>query len=155
MNEKGIPTEERLREVEKQRAEAERALSVVKAKEAHALIEQTERRRKLPIVSSLSMRITVFSETIKPFMSFNAPSGLRNDPVFLDSVHPIFQSFYSTYESIRNDFMEGLELSEKRMNELFPRIEFEKGSYDALTTTMLEIIQQHGQMFAYLYRFMF
>jgi len=155
MTETPIPRkseDERRKEAEKQRAEAERSLEVVRVKLVHGLIENIERLRKESSIRSLRERILFHSKIVTAVNERLQILGEKelSFPEEMESVREQMR----TYESIRNDFKEIMGLSDEKLESLFPKI---NSYFETRVQAMLilnSMMAQEGQMVAYSLRIM-
>lgn len=124
MTEKSEPSrseEERRREAEKLKAEVERSLEAARAKLAHGLIESITKQRKLPSVRSLLERMNFHAKTIGVVIEsllFPKQASLT----FSLEERELVQEMIRTYESIREDFKEVMEMDDNKLEKLFPKL---------------------------------
>lgn len=148
MTEKSIPSkseEERRREAEKLRAEVERSLEAARVKLAHGLIEDIAKQRKLSSVHSLRERINIHLDE-----ALGRAKGLTYShlPISSEEAESVRASI-KTYESIHEDFREIMEMSDERLEKLFPKVATYFESRVQAVTVLINIARQERQMSAY------
>jgi hypothetical protein len=138
MNEKG--QDKHLEERERLDAEISRSLSVVKMKEAHKQIEEIEKLRKQASIKSVNARILFclkisrgMADTLiemKKDKQYEEFFGLKLTvsnftKKYLDNVRAI-------YESIYFDFQKTIDIKKEDFDRLFPKIELDFSTYEAI-----------------------
>ena len=154
MTEKPIPSkseEERRKEAEKLRAEAERSLEAAKVKMYHGLIESITKRRKLPLLLSLWERIDLHLGGLKALIEWLRSNEQASLTFSFEEVN-LVQKLIKTHESIRRDFKEVVAMDDKKLDELFPKITtyFERRTH--AITVVAKIMEQEADMKRYSYR---
>ena len=146
--------ESRLKEADKQRAERERALAVVAVKEAHKAIEEIEKDRKKPRISSLKLRIKInINGIIGIFSKLSEMTKVEKDPIsFFLFAKNLTEMFVRAHESIREDFRETMKISEDKLEKIFPKIDMIVDNMDQLIILLTSITNQEIQISAYLDR---
>ena len=136
--------DKRLKEKEKLDTEVARSLSVVKVKEAHKQIEDIEKARKKASISSIIMRLNsnikmahaVFSEVNK--ISKENPK-ISLSTLKLESGSPIkayIDLIISTFESIRFDLEENIDVNKQDFDRLFPKINLKFDTYGSIVPNL-------------------
>lgn len=152
MNKADYPSknvDNRLKEREKLRAEAERSMAVVRVKQAHKLIEDTEKLRKNSSIRSIVRRLDVHSGYVisiakkmneDPFGK-TKPSG----PYVKDMISDIEQ----VLESIRYDFQKTMDIKDEDIKKLFPKINPNMTTGFLVSSYLLKIANQMDHMIIY------
>jgi hypothetical protein len=140
--------EERRKEAAKLRAESERSLEAAMAKTAHGLIESIQRGRKSPAVYSLAQRIDAHGEemlTLIELLVSHEKPGLAFSFEEMERVRGSIRS----YESIREDFKEIIEMTDEKLEKLFPKVTTYFENRAQARTILTNIMGQEIQMLAY------
>lgn len=151
MTEKPIPPkseEERRKETEKLKAEAERSWEAAKAKLAHGAIEEVTKLRKRSALLSIRNRIEVHQRAMNVLcdaLKTYVPAG----STLPYEMGKLVREIMRTYESIRTDFKEVMGMDEEKLEKLFPKIDTYFERSDGAMTILLVIMQQENQMNAY------
>ena len=154
MTEKSEPSkseEERRREAEKLRTEAERSLEAARVKLAHGLIEEITKQRKLSSVGSLRERIKIHIEEALRRGELLVSTERRHLPISSYEVELAHASI-KTYESIREDFKEIMEMNDEKLEKLFPKVTTHFVDRMQAAQILVNIISQEKQMDAYSFR---
>jgi hypothetical protein len=154
MTEKSGPPkneEERRKEAEKLKAEAERSLEVIRTKYLHGLIESVEKSRKLSSLISLWERINFNMTHLGKFGELLMSPERTSSNLSFEEIE-LVQWFIKTHESIRKDFRELTEMDDKKLEELFPSITTYFETPAQATLIITKIIEQEAQIKRYSYR---
>jgi hypothetical protein len=144
---------EKSREIEKLRQEINRSKLVAEMKKAHRIIEKIESNRKTKTIFSLCKRLhshmTQLHNSIRTSIAFMKKMD-DSDPEkypaeFKDEIIEGIQ----IYESIRYDFQKSMQLTDKDMEILFPKIEVHMDDMIRAHSNLGSIISQEIQMFNY------
>ena len=134
--------------MEKLKAETERSLEVVKEKLAHGLIESVTKQRKLSSIFSLLARIETYRKRTLGLLETLIPSG--KEDLSLSSVEiKLVRATMREYESIREDFKEVMEMSDERLEKLFPKVATYFENRFQAGTILINMRWQIEQMLAY------
>ena len=144
-------TEERLKDVDRHRAEVERSKSVVESKLWHKLIEDIEVTRSSPKIKSLLMRINTHIKNIMPIVSFLKDNSLDKNNITSSEFNLIF-NVIDTYKSIREDFKDVTEIKVDKFNLLFPERKIYFETSDQAFDVLIGIQEQEEQLATYLLR---
>jgi hypothetical protein len=131
----------RLEQKEKLEAEIERSMSVVRMKQAHMQIEETEKIRKKPIIQSIIDRIDLNFDVSRSVYDSLADLYGRSPDIFKVRLPDDFVNksglvvIVKTFESIRFDLQTNIDLKNEDFDRLFPKLtlNFQTGS-DYLTS---------------------
>jgi len=149
-SESGKNEEKRIEEAQKWQAEAERSLAVAKAKEAHKLIEDTEKSRKRSAINSINSRMLKHGDRIV-FIAGKLVELRSRSPDY--KIASYFRSniedIMKVYESIRYDLMKTLEIKEEELEKLFPRISLDFGDVLETVSKLHCIVYQMHDMMSY------
>lgn len=144
--------DKRLKEKEKIEAETLRSLQVAKMKQAHKLIEETEKARKrssfLSILSRLNLHRKVVLNSARRWTEVSDSSAfdeLNRNRVIEDEL----QHIMATYESIRYDLQKTLDIKDEDFERLFPRIDVTIDNFDRMMNRLLNMIDQMFHMQIY------
>lgn len=151
MAEKPIPSkneEARRKEAELLRAETERSIEVARAKLAHGTIEAIERLRKASAIHSLHKRVDIHVGETEVILSGLKASLEKRDPFPLGAME-ILRGLMKTYESIRADFKEIMELNDEKLERLFPKINPNFKTQTQGILILNDMVSQETQMMAY------
>lgn len=124
MTEKPISSkseEERRKEAEKLKAEVERSFEAARVKLAHGLIESITKQRKLSSVRSLLERMSHHAKAIGPIIELLFSSKQAGFTLGLYE-RELVQEMIRTYESIREDFKDVMEMNDNKLEKLFPKL---------------------------------
>ena len=136
----GKDTDNRLKEKEKLDAEIARSLSVVKVKEAHKQIEDVEKARKKSAITSIRMRLDSNMMMAKGVMDGVSEGQKINPKISLkkviiksgDGTNEMINMIISTFESIRFDLEENINVNKQDFDILFPKISLNFDTYDSI-----------------------
>ena len=150
MTERSEPEKKRLEEARKWQAETERSLAVVKAKEAHKLIEDTEKARKRSAVFSICERLFAHAKlTIGYAHYLLGLKSIDKDYELKSPERKYIEDLMKTYESIRYDFLKTLEIRDEDMEKLFPKINMDFGEFFVNHSKLKSMIDQMIDMVIY------
>jgi hypothetical protein len=139
----------RLEEKEKLEAEAERSIAVAKMKQAHKLIEDTEKSRKRSAVMSICKRIENQIKDIQSLIDAMDKTQAVLPPtrgtVFGEAIEGIFR----TYDSVRYDIQKTLEIKDDDFAKLFPKKEPNTQSIPLAKTSLVLLWDQLRDMRIY------
>lgn len=145
--------EKRLEEKEKWDAEAARSVAVARVKEAHKLIEDTEKSRKRSTIFSIGERLTRHSKLMISYVVSWLDLKSKNVDFELTSANGVYiKDLVKTYESIRYDFQKAMEMKDEELEKLFPKLETEFGEFMITITRLISIIDQMIDMHIYFSR---
>jgi len=144
----------RMEEKEKLMAETDRSIAVAMAKQAHKLIEDTEKSRKRSSVLSICKRVedlTMFAETVaNTLFEFSGVFKLT-----WDSATGIYiRSLLKRYESVRFDLKKTIEIKDEDFERLFPKIEVNLESFGKAASSIDDISFQLSDMKVYCERWL-
>lgn len=146
--------EDKLRETEKLTAEAERSEAVVRVKAMHKQIEDIEKSRKSPAIQSLAKRIeyhiTDILSLLKPITS-NAEKYSTTRPLIPIESNSA-RNLIETYDPIREDFKDIMEMNEEKVNLLFPKRITRFDTRGEVFGVLSGTFEQERQILAYLSR---
>lgn len=148
-NENSKSKGKRLEEKETQEAELERSLVVVKVKEAHKQIEETEKSRKRPTVLSICHRIDQFSGIANSTLGVLMKQYKKKPIPIGDTVMTTIEDFERTYASISYDFRKNLDVRDESMEKMFPAIRVRKDVLQHAIDDLLSVWFQMQQMKSY------
>lgn len=143
----------RIKEKEKELVEAKRREAVLLSKTLGQAIEEVDRRRKTPEITSLRNRILTHLGFCQSTMEgitkiFKKFPEQPIDSVMLATAHNIID----TYKSIREDLKEVLKIDDDKLEKLFPERQTYFETNVQAHIVLFGIFEQENQMFDYLSR---
>jgi hypothetical protein len=142
--------EKRLEETEKWQAETARSLAVARAKEAHKLIEDTEKSRKHSAIFSITDRLIRHADLTNSYSKYLLNMKSEHEDFEITSGDKIYiEDMVRTYESIRYDFQKNMEIKDEEMERLFPKLKADFSEFMIAVTKLMSITDQMIDMTIY------
>jgi hypothetical protein len=144
--------DKRLKEIERLEAETFRSLQVVKMKQAHKLIEETEKARKRSSFLSISSRLNLHRKwmlNLARNWTQASDSPALGDLIGSRVIDDTLQSTMATYESIRCDLQKTLDMKDEDFERLFPKIDIMTEDFDLMMNRLLNMVDQMFHMQIY------
>lgn len=155
-NQSGKSEEKRLEEAKKWQAETTRSLSVLKAKEAHKLIEEMEKSRKRSAILSVMQRLLENGQVInmetKGLLDFFVGEKGWTQREILPHHRISVENSMKSYESTRYDFQKTMELNDDDMERLFHKLDVDSNNVVIVIQELHSIVDQMLDMHVYCQR---
>ena len=132
----------RLADKETLEAEAERSIAVARMKQAHKLIEDTEKLRKRSAILSICKRVSNTIESADSMAKLLFESTQTFNLTWKTATGNIIQQMVRTYESIRYDLKRTMNVKDDDFEKLFPEVEINIGTFGLAGSSMLNICEQ-------------
>lgn len=141
--------DKRLEEKEKLEAELERSMAVARMKQAHKIIEDTEKSRKRSAMLSICKRIGNLASNANVFSGILLKAEGEN-PVTQGTVFGgAVESVVKIYESIRYDMQKTLDINDQDFEKLFPRMEVKTRDCGLACSSLMDMCDQLMDMRIY------
>ena len=149
-SESGKSGEKRLEEAKKWQAETERSLAVLKAKEAHKLIEEIEKGRKRSAIFSVCDRLLQHAALTNGYARILLDRKSKHENYEIESPDRIYiEDLMRTYESIRYDFQKNMEIRDEEIEKLFPKLSPDFTEFMATFNKLQSAVDQMIDMVIY------